>query len=103
MAHRAPELAAQGAVFKEIPEVRATVSVTTSSAVESLAPYVGKWVWLRAITADITLMRAASVTAGSGYVLQTTAGHVDFYIDPDGVLTLAHRCASGTATLEILY
>lgn len=79
------------------------VAVSTTSATASLVAYAGKWVWLRAITADITLMRAASVTAGEGYVLGTAAGHVDFYVDPDGTLTLAHRCASGTATLEILY
>lgn len=97
-----PEVAALGAVHKTIPTTRATASVSTSSATLDLTPYAGKWIWLRAITADVTILLAGSVSAaGSGYVLTTAAGHVDFYVDPDDSLTMAH-IAGSAATLEIL-
>lgn len=100
-----PELAYKGAIFKTIPSARATVAVTTSSQQTSLTAYGGKWVWLRALTADITILRGThTLTAGNGFVLRVGADPIDFFIDPDDTdkLTLAH-IAGANATLEILY
>lgn len=96
--------ASKGAVFKTIPKNRTTVSVTTSKAEASLASYVGKWIWLRAITGDITLLLGtqAAMTAGQGYVLKTTADHVDFFVDPADTTVLSH-IAGAAVTLEILH
>lgn len=100
-----PEIAAQGALFKEIPLTRATIAVTAVSGTASLATYAGKWIWLRAITADVTCLRGSqTVVAGQGMVFVSTAGtpHADFYVDPDGNLTLSH-ISTTNATLEVLY
>lgn len=98
-----PELAAKGALFKEIPAVRATISVTASSQTGSLSTYQGKWIWLRAITADVTILRGThTLVANAGYIIPAGTTHGDFYVDPDGDLSLSY-ISSGTATLEVLY
>lgn len=98
-----PELAAKGALFKEIPQLRATISVTASSQTGSLSAYAGKWIWLRAITADVTIMRSSTaVVANAGFVIPAGTTHGDFYVDPDGDLNLSY-ISSTTATLEVLY
>lgn len=100
-----PELAKIGAVFKTIPNKRATVAVTGTSGTTSLAAYAGKWIWLRALTLDITILRGTyTLTANAGMVLDSgSKQHVDYYVDPDDAeVTLSH-ISSGSATLEILY
>lgn len=98
-----PELAALGALFKELPTQRATIAVTASSGTASLAAYAGKWIWLRAITADVTVLRGnQTVVAGQGMIFIAGATSTDFYVDPDGALTLSH-VSTTNATLEVLF
>lgn len=97
------DLAKKSAILRTIPKNCTEVAVTTSSATASLAAYSGQTIWLRAVTAEITVLLAASVVAGKGYGVSTSA-YTEFYVDPyETVTTLAHRVASGTATLQILH
>lgn len=91
------------AIDRRIPDSKGTISVTSSSGQSSLAAYAGKWVILRALAEDITIMLGThTLTAGSGMVITEDTGKEEFYVSPDGPLTLAH-IAAGNATLLVLY
>jgi hypothetical protein len=98
-----PELAYKHGIQRTIPMARSAVSVTTSSGTTSLAAFGGKWVWLKARTADITILRGAkTLTAGAGLVLASTDDYREFFVDDGGDLTLSH-ISTASATLEILH
>lgn len=103
MAKNKPETAYQGALHRTIPKKHTDVAVTTSNGTQSLSVFLGQWIWLRAISADVTLRLGSSIAnVGEGYVLGTADGQQEFYVDPDDDATLNHR-AGGNATLRILH
>ena len=101
-----PEIAKMGALFRTMPRKKAEVAVTTSPVYNaSLSAYLGKWVWLRAITADITVLlgdqTADSFTAGKGLIVPTT-DQIELFIDKGDVAVFSH-VSTASATLLILY
>lgn len=97
------DLAYRQGVQRTIPTSRATIAVTGTSATADLTAYKGKWIWLKAKTLDITILRqSATLTAGNGLVLATADPYFECYVDPDGEPTLSH-ISTGSATLEVLY
>ena len=99
---------ARRALYRTIPALAATVAVTstTSATPASLASYYGQYVWLRAITGEITVaLGSRAVVAGRGLVIPTDS-FVEVFIDAgdaNTVLGLSHISAVASATLVILY
>ena len=89
--------------YRTIPKNVATVAVTASSAsTGSVAAYLGQYVWLRAVTLDITIaLGARTVVAGQGLVIPTDQ-YVEVYVDPGDDTVLSH-ISTGNATLVVLY
>jgi hypothetical protein len=108
MAFDQPESAYNRGVQRTIPNGRDTVSVSAASQNGSLAKYAGKWVWLKALTLDVTIVRGTPanpnplVTAGEGFVIAANDAYAEFYVDPSSTTTYGYR-SSGAATLVILY
>jgi hypothetical protein len=98
--------ALNGAVHRTIPKRFTDVSVTSSNGTQSLATFAGQWIYMRAITADVTIRLGTGNTianTGEGYVLgvNDTAIH-EFFVDSGGELVLNHRAGSA-CTLRILH
>ena len=93
--------------YRTIPALTASISVTavSSATPASLAAYSGQYVWLRAVTADVTIaLGSRTVVAGLGLVIGTT-DYTEVYIDPgdaNTVLGLSH-ISTTNATLVVLY
>lgn len=106
MAKNQADLARLGAVHRTIPKNFTDVPVNASTGTRDLAPFSGKWIWLRAIGTDVTIRLGAGNTIanlGEGFVIGTAdPAPQEFFVDPSDDLTLNHR-ASGAATLRILY
>lgn len=99
------ELAELGAVHRTIPRRFTDVAVTAANGTHDLKPFGGQWVYLRALTADVTIRLGAGNTianAGEGFVLGTTDTLQEFFVDGSDDLVLNHR-SSGAATLRILH
>lgn len=92
-------------VQRTIPTSRATKSVTTSADTLDLAPYKGKFIFLKASGAEITMLRdggGGAITAGNGFVLAPADAREEVFVDPGGELILS-VIAGAAATLVILY
>lgn len=100
------DLAYSQGVQRTIPTDYGTpISVSNVAATASLAAYKGKWIWIRARTLDVTVLRkpGAAVVANQGFVLKSSDDEFkEFWVDPGGEMALSH-IASGSATIEILY
>ena len=97
-----PELARLGAVHRTIPTTFTDVAVTTAHGTTSLAAFAGQWIYLRAVGDLEVLRRSASFAAGEGYPILAAGPIEEFYVDPNGVMTLGHRAGSAT-TLRIFH
>lgn len=105
MAKQNPELARTTGEHRTIPKKFTDVSVTAASGTLDLKPFAGQYVWLKALTLDVTIKLGAGNTianAGEGLVLSASdTSYGEFFIDPTDDMTLNHR-AAGAATLRIL-
>ena len=102
MAKNNREAAESGAVHRTIPKRVTDVAVTASSGTQDLKQFSGQWIYLRALGADITLRLGTAVAnTGEGFVIGTTDGLQEFFVDPGDDMMLHHR-ATGAATLRIL-
>lgn len=100
-----PELAAKSGLHRTIPLARATIDVSTSEGNSELAAYAGKFVFLFSRVGTTTIQRATSsptLTAGVGFVI-AEGSYEEFYIDPNGEMTLYHIGDNASGKLEILY
>ena len=98
------EIAESGALHRTIPKSHTDVSVGTSNGTYNLLPFANRWVYIRAITADVTIKLGsgnAIANTGEGFVLVAGDPAQEFYVDGGDDLVLNHRAAS-TATLRIL-
>lgn len=100
------DLASLGAIHRTIPKRFTDVAVTASSGTQNLSAFAGQWIWLRAITGDVTIRLGTGntiVNLGEGFVIGTAdPGPQEFFVDPSDDLVLNHR-ASGAATLRIFH
>jgi len=104
MARREPELAYKGSIFRTVPNAHASFAVTAVSATEAgaLAPYAGRWVWLHADGADITIKRGThTMTPGIGLLIPAGARE-EFFVAVQDNHDLSHISAAA-ATLVILF
>lgn len=104
MAKAQPEVARTAGEHRTIPKKHTDVAVTTASGTTSLAAFAGQYVWLKAITSDVTIKLGPGNTiaaAGEGLVIATTDAYWEFFVDPSDDFTLNHR-STATATLRIL-
>lgn len=115
-----PEGAKLGALMRTIPDAVLSISVNTTATqpLSSVNPtdgaggngqdLRGRWVWLAATGADVTILRKATfpTTAGVGLVLAAGAPPIEFFVDTDdtagAIATLAARSASA-ATLLVMW
>lgn len=119
MAGKAPEQAKHGAIFRTIPNAVHAVTCNTSIVALDLAALIptdgvagpgaggltdlrGRWVWLSAKTADITVLRKATApgTVGVGLLLTGGAAPQEVYIDADGTALLS--ALSGASAVLII-
>ena len=100
------EAAYQGALHRTIPKKFADVAVTTANGVIDLTPYGGKWVYLRALTANVSIRLGTGNTltlSTDGYpILVTDSRPEEFFIDPGDDLVL-NTIGASAGTLRIFY
>ncbi len=103
MAKTKPELAQRGAIYREIPQFRFPFAVTAAVSTIDLTQFAGQWVWIKARTLDITVLRntTPALTLGAGFVIGAADAYLEIHIDPDGTLSM-QAISTGSATLEIL-
>jgi hypothetical protein len=97
------EKARRAATHRTIPNRKTAISVTGVSATDAnaLAKFAGRYVFARAIGADITILRgAATVIAGEGLFI-TSGTTEELFVDPAGEMDLSH-IGSGAGTLMLL-
>lgn len=103
----ATSTAVEAQALRTIPKARVPISVSVLAGSASLAAYKGKFVYLEAITLDVTIMRGSdevALVAGEGVKVRKDATrYEEFFVDPnDPDMTLTH-ISTGAATLVIHY
>jgi hypothetical protein len=87
--------ALQAATHRTIPSARTVLSTSPAS----LKLFAGKYVWMKAIGGDVTMLRKnQAVSAGNGFVLKTDS-YQELFVDPSDDLTLSFV----DGTIEVLY
>lgn len=87
--------AAQAATSRTIPSARTVLSTSPAS----LGKFAGKYVWMKALGAEVTMLRKnQAVTAGAGLVLKTDS-YQELFVDPSDDMTLSFV----GGTIEVLY
>lgn len=98
------EIAYQGALHRTIPKKFVDVTIGATNGTYDLSALGGKWVYLRALTANVSIKLGASgsmANVNEGYpVLTTDPRPEEFFIDPGDEVTLNHIALSA-ATLRI--
>lgn len=95
MSRNYPTEALQATTHRTIPSRRDVLSTSPAS----LAKYGCKYVWMKALGGEVTMLRKnQAVVAGVGFVLKTD-GYQELFIDPSDDLTLSFV----GGTIEVLY
>ncbi|MDQ3268252.1 MAG: hypothetical protein M3P47_05970 [Pseudomonadota bacterium] len=63
----------------------------------------GTYIYLRALTADITIALGSRTVVASQGMIISTATYTEFYVDPNEGTTALSHIAGSAATLQILY
>lgn len=114
MPRTADQAAAQASVnLRTIPNARAVLSTSGSEGTQDLADVDdalggaswdlrGCYVYVQALTADCTLGRGETITAGAGYVVTAGEAPQEFLIGATGSAVL-HHIATGAGSLVLLW
>jgi len=103
-ADRATMHAAYNTIPDTVLSIASGTSSTTTAAASALAPYVGKWIWLKARGGAITVLRGSStVVSGVGMVLPAGVA-VPFYVSQATAaeLRISHISDTAGSFLDIL-
>lgn len=100
------DVAYQGAIHRTIPRKFTDVAVGASNGVSNLGNFSGQWIYLRALTSNVSLRLGTGNTMANvneGYpILTTDPRPEEFFIDPGDDLVLNH-IAAVAATLRIFH
>lgn len=106
MAKNHRELAENAALHRTIPKKHADIPVTAANGQASLGAFTGQYIYLRAITLDVTIKLGSGNTiaaAGEGALIRVDATmDQEYFVDPSDDLVLNHR-STGAATLRVLH
>jgi hypothetical protein len=97
--------AERSSLIRTIPKVAGVIPVTTTSTphADALLAYSGQTVYLRAKTAEVTvLLGSSTVVAGYGMVIPTDA-YQEFYVDPTGSTFDLSVVSTAAAELLVLH
>lgn len=104
-----PEILKREALYKPIPNNSVDITVgATSGSVElnNLTGGVdvsGQWIRLKAIDDDINYLRGTHTLTTSTGLQLATGEEEEFYVDPNGDMTLSHIASGAGKTLRVFY
>jgi hypothetical protein len=100
-----PEIARLAALYRTIPKDFVDISVGTSDGTFDLSPYGGRFIFLKALTADVNILLGKAIaTQGAGFPIGVNdPAPQEFLIDSSDLTNTLHHRAASACTLRIYY
>ena len=101
-----PELAAKAGLHRTIPNTITTLNLTASEGSDELLAFAGMWIFLRSRVGKSTFLRSTSspsLVIDVGPTLEQGVTSEEFFVDPNGEMTLFHISDNAAGRLDIYH